>query len=107
MKRPAPARQQDRPDPRGTKRVKSASEPWSKSRKEKEAETDSDPIIESDTTSQSGVDDGVSWPSDAEQEDDALEEESDADKSGTHNARSDSKPQERGRCNKVLWCIAH
>ena len=29
-----------------------------------EAETDSDPIIESDTTSQSGEDDGVSWPSD-------------------------------------------
>ena len=29
-----------------------------------EAETDSDPIIESDTTSQSGDDDGVSWPSD-------------------------------------------
>ena len=29
-----------------------------------EAETDSDPIIESDTTSQSGDDDGSSWPSD-------------------------------------------
>ena len=29
-----------------------------------EAETDSDPIIESDTTEYSGVDDGVSWPSD-------------------------------------------
>ena len=31
-----------------------------------EAETDSDPIIESETTSQSGEDDGVSWPSDNE-----------------------------------------
>ena len=31
-----------------------------------EAGTDSDPIIESDTTSQSGEDDGVSWPSDNE-----------------------------------------
>ena len=31
-----------------------------------EAETDSDPIIESDTTEQSGDDDGVSWPSDDE-----------------------------------------
>ena len=31
-----------------------------------EAETDSDPIIESDTTSQSGEGDGVSWPSDDE-----------------------------------------
>lgn len=29
-----------------------------------EAETDSDPIIESDTTNHSGDDDGVSWPSD-------------------------------------------
>ena len=29
-----------------------------------EVETDSDPIIESDTASQSGDDDGVSWPSD-------------------------------------------
>ncbi|KAL8998028.1 MAG: hypothetical protein Q9169_002868 [Polycauliona sp. 2 TL-2023] len=29
-----------------------------------EAETDSDPIIESDTTDHSGDDDGVSWPSD-------------------------------------------
>lgn len=31
-----------------------------------EAETDSDPIVESDTTDQSGEDDGVSWPSDDE-----------------------------------------
>jgi len=33
---------------------------------ELEAETDSDPIIESDTTEHSGDDDGVSWPSDDE-----------------------------------------
>ena len=32
-----------------------------------EAETDSDPIIESDTTEHSGDDDGVSWPSDEDQ----------------------------------------
>lgn len=31
-----------------------------------EAETDSDPIVESDTTEHSGEDDGVSWPSDNE-----------------------------------------
>ena len=31
-----------------------------------EAETDSDPIVESDTTEHSGDDDGVSWPSDDE-----------------------------------------
>lgn len=29
-----------------------------------ETETDSDPIVESDTTEHSGDDDGVSWPSD-------------------------------------------
>ncbi len=32
----------------------------------REAETDSDPIIESDTPEHSGEDDGVSWPSDNE-----------------------------------------
>ena len=31
-----------------------------------ETETDSDPIVESDTTEESGDDDGVSWPSDDE-----------------------------------------
>ena len=31
-----------------------------------ETATDSDPLVESDTTSQSGDDDGVSWPSDEE-----------------------------------------
>ena len=41
-----------------------------------EAETDSDPIIESDTTSQSGEDDGVSWPSDNEGGDGQKEVES-------------------------------
>lgn len=33
-----------------------------------EAETDSDPIAESDTTENSGEDDGISWPSDDEKE---------------------------------------
>lgn len=32
-----------------------------------ETETDSDPIIESDTTEHSGEDDGVSWPSDEDE----------------------------------------
>ena len=40
-----------------------------------EAETDSDPIIESDTASQSGEDDGVSWPSDDEGGDGQKENE--------------------------------
>ncbi|KAL8794476.1 MAG: hypothetical protein Q9195_002949 [Heterodermia aff. obscurata] len=34
-----------------------------------EAETDSDPIVEADTTEQSGDDDGVSWPSDGDEYD--------------------------------------
>ena len=34
----------------------------------KETETDSEPIVDSDTTSQSGEDDGVSWPSDSDEE---------------------------------------
>lgn len=33
-----------------------------------ETETDSDPIVESDTTEHSGDDDGASWPSDEEQD---------------------------------------
>ena len=36
----------------------------SKNAHDLETATDSDPIVESDTTSQSGDDDGVSWPSD-------------------------------------------
>ena len=40
----------------------------SKNVHELETATDSDPIVESDTTSQSGDDDGVSWPSDEEVE---------------------------------------
>ena len=36
---------------------------------EKEVETDSDPIVESSTGSESGEDDGVSWPEDEEPED--------------------------------------
>ncbi|MCJ1433986.1 pumilio domain member 6 [Xylographa pallens] len=37
-----------------------------------EARTDSDPIVESDTTEHSGDDDGVSWPSDDEQDVDPV-----------------------------------
>ena len=37
-----------------------------------EAETDSDPILESDTTEQNDDDDGVSWPSDDDEYDDEL-----------------------------------
>lgn len=47
---------------RAAKRVKKGPDAWPPSRQSKEAETDSDPILESDTTSQSGEDDGASWP---------------------------------------------
>ena len=50
-------RQKRTPEPLGTNR---APDP------DREAETDSDPIIESDTTEHSGDDDGVSWPSDSD-----------------------------------------
>ena len=45
-----------------------------------ETETDSDPIVESETTSQSGEDEGASWPSDDEggksnEREDAIEDE--------------------------------
>lgn len=40
-----------------------------------ETETDSDPIVESDTTEHSGDDDGVSWPSDDNAGDDWAPEE--------------------------------
>lgn len=33
----------------------------------RETETDSDPVVESDTTEHSGEDDGVSWPSDEDE----------------------------------------
>ena len=40
----------------------------SKRAQDLETATDSDPIVESDTTSQSGDDDGISWPSEDEVE---------------------------------------
>ncbi len=61
-----------------------------------EAETDSDPIVESDTTSQSGEDDGVSWPSDNEGGDgqEGVESEDGASKgdSGVEGTGLDTDP---------------
>ena len=59
----------------------------SKGKEALEAETDSDPIIESDTASQSGDDDGVSWPSDDEgaQNEEELEEWGGASDAGNDN----------------------
>ena len=52
-----------------------------------EVETDSDPIVESDTNSQSGDDDGASWPSDEEEEEEDLVSQSSGD---SHKLRSSS-----------------
>ena len=60
------------------KKVKKTSLPRPQDEKEKETEFDSDPIIESDTNSESGEDDGVSWPEDEEPEEFAgIEEKQD------------------------------
>ena len=42
---------------------------------ELETATDSDPLVESDTASQSGDDDGVSWPSDEDAEEDEASDD--------------------------------
>ena len=54
--------------PKKFKEEESAKLKPKKSRFTEEAETDSDPIVESDTGSESGEDDGASWPSDSEEE---------------------------------------
>lgn len=60
-----------------------------------EAETDSDPIIESDTTEHSGDDDGVSWPSDQDEDiqDENGKEAGLRDKSPTNNHRPTAAPE--------------
>ena len=61
-----------------TKKTKKRSTPIQKHliNFEKETETDSEPIVESDTNSESGEDDGVSWPEDDEPDEfEGIEEE--------------------------------
>ena len=71
-----------------------------------ETQTDSDPIVESSTASESGEDDGVSWPSDEEEEaqkqwsQEEVEEDDedgrirlDANKSGTKPKKEDTGSQ--------------
>ena len=50
--------------PKRPKKVEDSKSKVAASRFTEEAETDSDPIIESETGSDSGEDDGASWPSD-------------------------------------------
>lgn len=68
-----------------------------KHEEELEAETDSDPIVESDTNSQSGDDDGADWPSDAEDKEwDGGIEEDDNNGAGTE------KPSKAARADQSV-----
>lgn len=49
------------------KKEKSQSKKSNPTKQKLETETDSEPIVESDTTENSGEDDGVSWPSDEDE----------------------------------------
>ena len=57
-----------------------------------EAQTDSDPIIESDTTEHSGDDDGASWPSDQEEEAEIITTN---DLNGQHSRAKVPRPQSK------------
>ena len=58
---------------------------------EKEAETDSDPIVESSTSSESGEDDGVSWPEDEEPEEfEGVEEQVDKASNAPESRQTDA-----------------
>ena len=62
-----------------------------------ETATDSDPIVESDTASQSGEDDGTSWPSEVEEkgrEFDGIEEDNEEGgiSIAAHAAQTEPKP---------------
>ena len=64
----------------------------SKRARDLETATDSDPIVESDTTSQSGVDDAVSWPSDEEEKDVGVANSNDEEGMKIAEATVASKP---------------
>ena len=66
-----------------------------------EAETDSDPIVESDTASQSGDDDGESWPSD-----DSAENEDSAGPKATNGASPSDKVVTTSKLNPSMQPIA-
>ena len=76
----------------------------SKRSKIAEVETDSDPIVESDTASQSGDDDGVSWPSDEEQKEE-LEDNEDGGIKIAADAANHEKPANFEPTNNTLPCL--
>lgn len=78
---------------------------------EKETETDSEPIVASDTNSESGEDDGVSWPEDDEPDEfEGIEEEEQSTEKS--NGRKTDAPEgyaevvERSKQKPVVPCKA-
>ena len=75
-----------------------------------EAETDSDPIVESDTTEHSGDDNGVSWPSDYDE--DLLENDEEEaalpDKKPTTRSKPTAPPETtNGSSSKFPIAVYH
>ena len=92
------------------KKIKEQSAPIQKIDFEKETETDSEPIVESGTNSESGEDDGASWPEDDEPEMfEGLEEKQSTEASAT---RKTDAPEgyaeivERSKQKPVIPCKA-
>ena len=92
-KEPPPTRVQN-----GNKVKKSKKESAPKSRStNRETEPDSDPIVESDTTENSGDDDGISWPDDDDDDDD--DDEWKGSRQVQEPAKASSKPSDKDTTN--------
>lgn len=92
-----------------TKKTKKQSAPIHKLDFEKETETDSEPLVESDTNSESGEDDGASWPEDDEPERFAGIEEEEQDAEKSHGRKTDAaegyaEVVERSKQKPVVSC---
>ena len=79
--------------------AKEAKKPIARS-KIKETETDSDPIVESDTTEHSGEDDGVSWPSDEDDIGQIMPKEDDFEGFGEDDDGGVKLPKEKPSARK-------
>ena len=66
-----------------------------------ETETDSDPIVESDTTEHSGVDDGMSWPSEEEAEVEPIDENSGKSRHSPQAELAESRSQQNNQGEKI------
>lgn len=75
-------------------------------KKFEETELDSDPIVESDTQSESGADDGVSWPSDEETRDPEIVAEDEGGVELPTNSQN-QKENDNGLCIHNLFLLFH